>query len=150
MKSMYVPTIARLRKYKGYKSHVDPSVANSFSTAAFRFGHSQIKNSWAQLDNNYNYMKENIPLRETFFNNSVLFQDGLEPTFFGLVGNTSEEVDLKFASGVGAKLFIPPNHSGHANLIAINIQRGRDHGLPGYNDFRRAFGFGRAQNFQPF
>jgi peroxidase len=32
-------------------------------------------------------------------------------------------------------------------LIAITIQRGREHGIPGYNQFREFCGIPKAQSF---
>lgn len=36
------------------------------------------------------------------------------------------------------------------DLMAINIQRGRDHGLPDYNTAREAFGLKRRDNLDDF
>ena len=34
------------------------------------------------------------------------------------------------------------------DLVAITVQRGREHGLPGYNDYREMCGRPRAQSFE--
>ena len=34
------------------------------------------------------------------------------------------------------------------DLIALNMQRGRDHGLPGYTEYRKACQSGPAESFE--
>ena len=143
----YVPTLVDIERYKGYNITVDPRIANVFSTVAFRFGHNQVKNIWGRLDSGFNYLLPNSPLRQTYFNNTETVNNGIEPVLFGLLSNYSEEVDTEFPSDIAEKLFIPPINNGFQKLIAINIQRSRDHGIRGYNDWRHFCGLKRKSAF---
>lgn len=49
-----------------------------------------------------------------------------------------EEEDHKIVEDLRGNVFGPLEFP-RRDLMAINIQRGRDHGLPGFNDARRAF-----------
>jgi len=55
-------------------------------------------------------------------------------------------VDCYLVDGVRNFLFGPPGAGGF-DLAALNIQRGRDHGLPRYNQVREDFGLARKNSF---
>ena len=114
----------------------------------FQFGHSQAKNNWGRLDSGFNYLLPNLPLRQTYFNNTETTNNGIE--LFGLLSNYSEEVDTEFPSGIAEKLFIPPINNGFQNLIAINLQRSREHGIRGYIDWRHLCGLKRKSAFDGY
>ena len=52
--------------YSGYDVTVDPTIANEFSTGAFRFGHTLIKNHFSRADIN-NRKFSRINLSDTIF-----------------------------------------------------------------------------------
>lgn len=134
--------------YTGYKSNVDASVRNMFSTAAYRFGHSMLSPQILRLDANLQPIPQgNLPLRNAFFNPQELVNGGgIEPLLRGLAHQVAQEVDIYAVDDVRNFLFGPPG-SGGLDLPCLNLQRGRDHGLPSYNDARVAMGLPPAKKF---
>ena len=135
-----------LPKYKGYDNKINPSISNAFATAAFRFGHSLIRQKFDILDKGFNPIGNPLPLRQLFFNNTFINKFGIEPLLLGLLGNESQKVDNEIAAGLLENLFERKNSPG-LNLAALNIQRGRDHGLPGYNAYRKFCNLKDARSF---
>ena len=75
-----------------------------------------------------------IRLKDNFFV-SNLFETQMEAVLNGIIADKSESVDPNMASDITEGLFANIGFPG-SDLIARNIQRGRDHGLPGYNEYR--------------
>jgi hypothetical protein len=136
-----------LRPYKGYKKNVDPSIANVFSTAAYRFGHSTLSPVIRRLDANGDSIAAgDLALKDAFFDPSKLADGGLAPIMRGLAAQVHQKVDVHVVDGLRNFLFGPPGAGGF-DLASLNIQRGRDHGLPSYNEARIAYGLAPAVDF---
>jgi len=78
-----------------------------------------------------------LNMRELFFKPASLrnpaFLDGLVR---GMTEQGSQLWDSSFVPDVRNHLFESSPGRGGLDLVAVNIQRGRDHGLPGYNKYR--------------
>ncbi|QDU09920.1 peroxidase family protein [Gimesia aquarii] len=134
-------------EYDGYDSTVDPSIANEFSNAAYRFGHSMLSSELLRLDENGNVADEgNIALLDAFFNPSELEDHGIDSLLRGVSVNLAQELDNEVVDDVRNFLFGPPGAGGF-DLASLNIQRGRDHGLSDYNSTRVALGLEAVENF---
>ncbi|MEM9171119.1 MAG: peroxidase family protein [Pseudomonadota bacterium] len=137
-----------LAPYRGYDAYVDASIANEFSTAAYRLGHSMLSDTILRLDADFNPIESgHLTLKEAFFQPHRLLSEGdIDPIMRGLAAQVCESVDSFVIDDVRNTLFGPPG-SGGFDLVALNIQRGRDHGLPGYNRARVAMGLAPRASF---
>uniref|UniRef100_A0A7N8XR55 Eosinophil peroxidase-like n=1 Tax=Mastacembelus armatus TaxID=205130 RepID=A0A7N8XR55_9TELE len=139
----------QLSTYPGYDENVDPSISSVFGTAAFRFGHLMVQPFMFRLDENYQEHRDYpSPLLHTsmFTPWRPIFEGGFDPILRGLVGRQAKlktsahmmtdelrEKLFKFS----AKLAL--------DLASLNMQRGRDHGLPGYNKWRKFCGLSQPK-----
>ncbi len=67
-----------------------------------------------------------------------------------MINDESNKFDTSFANTLQNHLFEHAADDGTViavDLVAANINRGRDHGLPPYNSYRELCGFTRAQRF---
>ena len=139
--------------YNGYNSDVDPTIPNSFSTAAFRFGHSLIQNEFKRLGSGYSYLSiGSLGLRDAFFRPQAYEESlGTDPITRGLLSVNSRSIDEFLNIVLTTQLFETDLAPG-MDLAALNIQRGRDHGLPTYTVFRNfcleKFGITPEPDFQ--
>jgi len=133
-----------------YDTKVNPSILNSFAAAAFRFGHSLIQGTLEFIEEVHYERKKTgmIPLSDTFFNPELIYTPGeLDKFLVGLATQPRQKFDNIFSEQVTNHLFQGKNKSFGMDLVALNIQRGRDHGLPGYNAFRELCGLQRVKDF---
>ncbi|XP_019641123.1 PREDICTED: peroxidasin homolog [Branchiostoma belcheri] len=137
--------------YSGYDETVDPTISNVFATAAYRFGHSLVESEFVRSTSGYNHNAHPpVQLTHSFFNPQHVYNNvrgGLDSIVRGLASTPHEKFDRFIVSGLTKNLFADPAGSLGLDLAALNIQRGRDHGLPGYNDWRVLCGLPRARSF---
>ena len=125
-----------LTPYTGYKSTVDPRVSIAFSTAGFRVGHTFLPPVLNRL-NATNHSLGDLTLDKALFQPQLITKFGIEPYLRGLARQIPQEVDVSIVDGV--RNFFTGIGTGF-DLAALNIQRGRDHGLPSYNQVRIDYG----------
>ncbi|MCP5425299.1 MAG: peroxidase family protein [Gammaproteobacteria bacterium] len=147
----YLPVLlgpGAISAYRGYQANVDARITNEFATAAYRYGHSALSPRLLRLDAQGNVIPAgDLALRNAFFAPQRLVEEGgIAPILRGLAAQVCQKVDIYVIDDVRNFLFGPPGAGGF-DLAALNIQRGRDHGIPSYNDMRAGMGLNPVRNF---
>lgn len=136
-----------IERYSGYDPNVNPNIANEFSTAAYRFGHSMLSSELLRLNADGSEADEgNIDLKNAFFNPAEISANGIDSILQGVAAQIGQEIDTQVVDDIRNFLFGPPG-SGGFDLASLNIQRGRDHGLASYNQTRIDLGLEPVTEF---
>ena len=136
-----------------YDASIDPRINNEFATAAFRFGHTLIVPNIPERDERRRNVTR-LKLRKVFNKGNILNdRNFVENNFRGLLDDDMPVYDGSFVEDIMNHLFESDRGAdGGLDLTALNIQRGRDHGIPGYNRYREvcasaASRFGKAASW---
>lgn len=136
-----------LRPYRGYRPEVNAGIENTFATAAYRLGHSLLSPNILRIGADGRAIARGpLSLAASFFNLAEVTEVGIDPYLRGLAAQRAQELDHQVVDGVRNFLFGAPGAGGF-DLASLNIQRGRDHGLPSYNQARAAYGLPRVATF---
>eukprot|EP01125_Pyxidicula_operculata_P013197 TRINITY_DN4365_c0_g1_i4.p1 TRINITY_DN4365_c0_g1~~TRINITY_DN4365_c0_g1_i4.p1 ORF type:complete len:468 (+),score=126.87 TRINITY_DN4365_c0_g1_i4:490-1893(+) len=140
-------------EYNGYNPSLSPDTHIFFSTVAFRYGHSEVVGQIKRMMRGkyggfprWQYTR----LSDVFFDPTELKEEDIGGAFEGMASIVTQSMDEMIAEEIRNELF--QNGAGHPiiDLYATDIQRGRDHLVPAYNDARLVFGLPTADTWDDF
>ncbi|XP_012818358.1 peroxidasin isoform X1 [Xenopus tropicalis] len=139
-----------LGEYKSYDPNVNAGILNEFATAAFRFGHTLINPILYRLDEKFEPIPQgHVPLHRAFFSPfRIVNEGGIDPLLRGLIGVAAKmRVTSQLLNTELTEKLFSMAHAVALDLAALNVQRGRDHGIPPYHDFRVFCNLSTVQTF---
>jgi peroxidase len=131
-----------IKPYVGYDSRINPQVTQEFTTGAFRVGHTQVSETQSGIDND-GKVTYSQSLAQAFFNTpEETLANGLNALMRNVTNEYAQATDVYTVPVLRNLLFAPLQGGGtdQFDLIAIDIQRGRDVGLGSLNQTRKALG----------
>lgn len=122
-----------------YNKNVHPSVSNSFANAAMRFIVSLVDEKLSLYDEDRK-PSSNMTLRFSLIKPSMLNDGNVMDSLVRMLSTQNCQAnDLSLPHAVTEFLYSSGNETG-LDVLSLDIQRGRDHGLPPYVAFRKLFG----------
>lgn len=116
--------------FSNYDPSVNPSIISEFSSAAYRFGHTIVNGRFTMITSDSK--RSAFMLKDNFFSPFRLRDGQLDQIMRGLVGRSAQRFDPFCHADLRNNLYKSKSETTGSDLPAMNIQRGRDHGIPGY------------------
>ncbi|XP_065352349.1 uncharacterized protein LOC135947188 [Cloeon dipterum] len=134
--------------YHGYDPTVNPQIANEFASCAFRFGHTLMQGLIRMISGDTS-SEDYVQLHKMLFNPFGLYEKGyIEKTLRGATRTGMNKPGSSVSPELQGNLFKPQSGPCGLDLVSLNIQRGRDQGLPPYPAWREHCGFKRPTTFE--
>jgi peroxidase len=134
------------RYFDGYDKYTNPQVKNAFANAAARYGHVLVNKFHYVYDKQYNlvdnYTTDFIVFSQTYYGDYALRGAMLGNSYY-FTPAINEYLNNYLFQGMSKDWK-------RLSLGSLNIQRGRDHGLAGYNKYRAWCGLNYAYSFDEF
>ncbi|CAG8709851.1 12969_t:CDS:2, partial [Cetraspora pellucida] len=111
--------------YKGYNPNLKPVIETFFATTSMRYGHSEVSDYYAIVDDKGHFI-------------TTLQLNSLQQPHL-----LQEEVDIYIADQMRYYMY----KSELMDVASLDCIRGRDHGIPRYNDARKYYGLTRATDW---
>ncbi|XP_037076443.1 dual oxidase 1-like [Pollicipes pollicipes] len=144
-----------LEEYEGYDDSVNPQISHVFQSAAMRFGHTLVTSgvylrnysregchpeSFGFLTGTDRSAVRGVRTCNSFWRPQEPLSDhDIDRMLMGMALQSTEREDNIIVNDLRGDVFGPLDFS-RRDLMAVNIQRGRDHGLPDYLTARHEFG----------
>ena len=131
-----------------YDPDMDPRMFNEVSGALYRIGHTMVSSHIMQLNADGSAAGPgDFEFKDAFFKPELVSEYAtVEHVLKGVATKRMQEIDPFVVDDLRNFLFGAPGQGG-LDLISINLQRGRDHGLPSYNEARQALGLTERRSF---
>ena len=134
-------------EFVGYNSGRDASITLEFGQNAYRYGHSTLRETIDVLDPDGGLTSRvmSYALEAAFLNPELFASAGPDGLILGQTRQQMNEIDEIITPALQQGLLGLP-----LDLASINIARGRDVGLPTFNEMRVALGFGAYNSWSDY
>jgi peroxidase len=135
-----------------YDDGILAQIYNEFAVAAFRFGHTMVNENISKADRNLKVM-HSLNFRQLMLLNEEAYSNGgLDAICLGALRQSGSRFDAHLSDSIQNHLFESDVLGGkqstrHHSLSALNIQRGRDHGIKSYVSYRRFCALSQINSF---
>uniref|UniRef100_A0AC35U9C9 NAD(P)H oxidase (H2O2-forming) n=1 Tax=Rhabditophanes sp. KR3021 TaxID=114890 RepID=A0AC35U9C9_9BILA len=137
-------------KYTKYNPHIPPGVSHSFATAAFRFPHTIVPPGMLFRQKGTETSKctfrteiggyPALRLCQNWWNAQDIVQEyTIDEIILGMASQVTEAEDTVIVEDLRDFIF-GPMHFTRLDVVSLSIMRGRDNGIPYYNNIRKSFG----------